>query len=99
MDLNENVLNENHGTCGAGTTSIDWNGNGSLQSSVSYDINFLADPTHQALNEAVCGGALSVPQNHDDWAAIVLGQLSDADGSHREPVTIIDCDNPAPQVP
>ena len=99
IDLDENNLLEAQGTCGVGGVAIDWNQNGMIDATtVAYDINFLSNPSDQSLNVAVCGGALSTLTDHDDWAAIELSWLSDADGLHRTPVQVVDCLN-APETP
>ncbi len=90
IDLNENNLNENHGTCGSGVSPAwDWNGSGTIESSVVKDIN--------CDSGEVCDGSLDNLQDNDDWKQIVFTGLSDADGAVApRDVEIISCDNPAP---
>lgn len=54
--LDENALNEGNGICGG----VDWdfNFNGIIESSVSYDVNF--------------DGSLFVLVDHNDWASLIL---------------------------
>ena len=55
-DLNENSLNENNGVCDA--VARDWNGNGSMQASVSVNLDGNA--------------SLTVIKDHADWAKTKL---------------------------
>ena len=54
VTLDENALDEHKGTCG--TPAWDWNGNGSIESRVSKDINR--------------DSSLSVLSDYDDWASL-----------------------------
>jgi predicted outer membrane repeat protein len=80
--LNETALDENEGTCGS--PAWDWNGNGTIESSVVYDIN--DDDFHSLLRD------------YDDWSNIVYTGLNDSDGKVMlnnvlTDVEIISCDN------
>ncbi|MEO7795237.1 MAG: hypothetical protein ABIV06_10725 [Thermoanaerobaculia bacterium] len=89
--LNENSLNENLGTCGAGFP-FDWNASGTITSPVVLDINPEYAPAGQA---ADCGGTLSTLTDYNDWANVNFLGINEADfaSPQRE---IIDCDNPVP---
>lgn len=91
IPLDENDLDENLGTCGA--PAWDWNGNTIIETGVVSNIN--SSEQFQFL----CGGPLTVLEDHDDWSNLSFASLSDADGARRGPVEIIDCDNPPPPVP
>lgn len=87
--LDENNLDENAGTCGA--PPWDWNDNMSLESGVVFDVNSADDM--QAIR---CGGTLTVLQDYNDWANVLLGGVGDGDGQGVTPTEVIDCENPAP---
>jgi hypothetical protein len=57
VDLNENALNEFNGVCDHG--AVDWNGNGTLETSISTDINQ--------------DGAISDLKDYSDWGNLMLG--------------------------
>jgi len=80
--LNENNLNENNGTCGPGFP-WDWNGNSSLESSITHDVNLYGSEA------AECGGTLTTLQDYNDWANLNFGGLGDADGAPAVPLEII----------
>jgi len=97
ISLNENTLNENLGTCG--TPAWDWNGNGTIQNPVAYDLNRQGDDPGDPADNSFCAATLTVLNDSDDWASLVYtGITSDIDGIPVVPV-IIDCDNPAPRAP
>jgi uncharacterized repeat protein (TIGR01451 family) len=77
IQLNENNLNEFNGTCGPGFP-YDWNGNETIESSVSFDVNSSGNST--------CGGTLTILGDYDDWGNIFFGGLTDADGAMLIPV-------------
>ncbi|MEN8216978.1 MAG: Calx-beta domain-containing protein [Pseudomonadota bacterium] len=86
INLDETALDENEGTCGS--PAWDWNGNGTIESSVAYDINN-AD------------GFYSLLKDSDDWSNIVYTGLNDSDGKVMlnnvlTDVEIISCDNELP---
>lgn len=87
-NLNENSLNETLGVCG--TPAVDWNGNGSIETSVVFDIN--SADTGQA---AGCGGILTTLGDFDDWGNIFYAGISDADRMHRSS-EVIECTNAPP---
>jgi hypothetical protein len=93
LTLDETNLDENEGVCGA--PAWDWNGNSTIESGVSFDINSQDD-----LQVPACGGTLSTLSDHDDWANIDLAAIDDSVGARTVgPVAVIDCDNPAPGGP
>ena len=86
ITLNENALNENLGTCGAGSP-WDWNGNGVIQNPVAFDINSQGNTS--------CGGTNTVLSDHDDWGNLFFQGIGDADGAVASQ-EIIDCTNAPP---
>ena len=76
LTLNEAALNENVGVCGAGHP-IDWNSNGSYDSSVSVDL-FNGDATLQTYSD------------FNDWSLVSLGGLTDADGARFAPNWVVE---------
>ena len=88
-NLDENNLNENLGVCNSSSVPIDWNGSGTIQSSVSFDIN--SDDDFQGSN---CGGTITLLEDYNDWENMRFTGLSDNDGAHLNPIEIINCDNP-----
>ena len=72
----------NNGTCGAGNP-FDWNGNTSIESSVSHDINTYDGQVSQ------CGGALTTLQDSDDWGQLYFLGIGDGDGAPVVPTEII----------
>lgn len=83
IDLDENNLDENNGTCGPGY-SWNWNLNPAIESSVTYDIN--SADSNQA---SACGGTLSTLHDANDWDALYFGGIGDADGAMAVPLQII----------
>lgn len=81
IDLDENNLDENAGTCG--TVAWDWDGDSDIETGVVYDIN------------GTCGLPLTVLRDHDDWANMRFTGLADGDFAPG-PVEIVDCDNRPP---
>ncbi len=82
IDLNENSLNENNGTCGTGS-QFDWNNNASIESSISLDIN-----TYDG-QVGACGGTLTTLQDYNDWGGLYFLGIGDADGAMAVPIQII----------
>jgi hypothetical protein len=82
IDLNENNLNENNGTCGAGNP-YDWNNNSTIESSIAFDIN-----TYDGQAPA-CDGTLSTLQDSDDWGRLNFLGIGDGDGAPAVPMEII----------
>ena len=80
IDLNENNLNENNGTCGIGFP-VDWNGVNGIESSIAFDINSSGNDT--------CGGTLTTLRDFDDWSNLNFGGIGDADGAPVAPLEII----------
>jgi hypothetical protein len=74
IQLNENNLNENNGTCGF-DFSWDWNENSTIESSIVFNINLYPDEV------AHCGSTLNNLRDFDDWSNIKFGGLSSADGA------------------
>jgi hypothetical protein len=70
LPLNENAADERVGVCG--TPSIDWNGNGVLEPSVSHDLN--------ASYNAECGSPLRVLDDFDDWSNLEFAGVLDGLG-------------------
>jgi len=93
IPLDELNLNENAGVCGG--TPIDWNFNGLLESSVSYDLNRSSSfPTAStAVDNAGCSATLSTLTDHNDWATITFFGITDSDGASLVRPTV-DCNNP-----
>lgn len=89
IDLDENALDETKGTCG--TTAWDWNQNGSIESSVAYDVN-----PSDTLQGVTCGGTNTVLEDWNDWANLSFAGLMDVDFAPGAQ-TIVDCDNPPPE--
>ena len=81
--LDENSLNEHEGICN--DVPVDWNFDSLIEANVVFDIN--------TLGNASCGGTLTTLRDHDDWANISFSGLE----TLREPIEIIECDNPPPQ--
>ena len=82
IDLDENDLDENNGTCGPGSP-WDWNTDSTIESSVTIDINEYDDEvTH-------CGRELTTLRDHDDWSSIYFGGLGDPAGVMEIPQEII----------
>ncbi|HEX8679722.1 MAG TPA: hypothetical protein VF683_07170 [Chthoniobacterales bacterium] len=89
LTLNETALDENAGICG--TTPVDFNNNGVIESNISVDLN--SSDLDQANS---CGGTLTILTDYNDWAQIFFGGVGDSDGARVELVEVIECDNPAP---
>ena len=83
INLNENNLNENNGTCGPGNP-FDWNGNATMESSIAFDIN-----SSDGNQNSACGGTLTTLQDSDDWGRLNFLGIGDADGQMAIPVEII----------
>lgn len=78
ITLDENALDERKGTCG--TTVWDWNGNGSIESRVSKEINR--------------DSSLSVLSDHDDWASLSYGLPTSAFGKRDvNSNDVVSCDS------
>jgi len=80
IDLNENNLNENNGTCGFGNP-FDWNGNSTIESSIVFDVNSSGNNT--------CAGTLTILHDFNDWGNLVFSGLGDSDGAPVVPLEII----------
>ena len=89
LALNENALNENLGVCGS--PAIDFNGNSIIESNVVFDLN-----SSDTTQNSTCGGTLTTLTDYDDWGHVSFAGLNDGDGSNRQPLEIVDCDNPPP---
>lgn len=87
--INENAIDENMGTCG--NVAYDFNGNGSIESNVAFDLN--SQETSQGSN---CGGTFTVLSDYDDWGHLLFSGIGDSDGALLRALEIIDCDNPPP---
>lgn len=83
IDLNENNLNENNGTCGAGNP-FDWNNNTIIESSIAFDIN-----SADGAQNSACGGTFTTLRDSDDWGRLYFLGIGDADGQMAIPVEII----------
>lgn len=88
ITLTETALNENLGTCG--TKAWDWNGNVTIEASVSANINAYSTEA------AECGGTSTVLADYNDWAHIVFTGLSNTSGLAVGPQQPLICDNPTP---
>ncbi len=83
IDLNENNLNENNGTCGAGSP-FDWNNNATIESSIAFDIN-----SADSNQNSACGGTLTTLQDYDDWGGLYFLGIGNGDGQMAVPTEII----------
>ena len=83
IDLDENDLDENNGTCGPGFP-WDWNGNVTIENPVVFDIN-----SADAFQEGACGGTLTTLSDFDDWGNLYFDGLTDADRALLIPQEII----------
>jgi hypothetical protein len=83
INLNENSLNENNGTCGPGN-QFDWNNNATIESSIALDIN-----SADGNQNSACGGTLTTLQDSDDWGRLYFLGIGDGDGQMAIPVEII----------
>ncbi len=90
IDLDENNLDENRGTCGS--TPWDWNGNSVIETGVAADLN--AADTQEGLT---CGGLQTVLKDWDDWANLSFTGLADTDFAPLAGKVVVDCDNPPPE--
>ncbi len=81
VTLNENSLNENLGTCGAGFP-WDWNGNATIQSSVAFDVN--------------SDSVFSVLTDSNDWANITFQGLAGANAGNRVSAPELVTEQPVP---
>ncbi len=82
--LVESNLAEGAGICGG--VAQDWNGNGSIEAGVSFDLN--AEDPSQALT---CGGTITTLRDYDDWSNLNLIGVTSSPNSARTPVRIITC--------
>jgi len=82
IDLDENNLDENNGTCGPGFP-YDWNGNNTIESSVVTNTNSYGD------EEAQCGDTLTTLRDYDDWGNLFFGGLPSSAGARLTPPEII----------
>ena len=82
INLNENNLNENNGTCGPGN-QWDWNGVSGIESSVAFNVNQYDSEVGQ------CGATLSTLSDYNDWGNILFGGVGDANGVPLVPLEII----------
>jgi len=93
INIDENLFNENLGTCG--TVAVDLNENGTIESSATANLN--PEPN------ADCGPALTILNDYDDWGNIQpefirnLGPDSNQTGFLLSP-TIESC-QPTPVIP
>ncbi len=90
--LNENNLDERQGVCGNPPgPAWDWNGDGdALDFGFALDINVDGGGSGD--------GFLSVLQDSNDWAALLLTGIADADGAFVTSREIITCTSVAPAV-
>ncbi|HMB60958.1 MAG TPA: hypothetical protein VKN35_13690 [Xanthomonadales bacterium] len=89
ITLNENSLNENNGTCGAGSP-WDWNGNMAIENPVSHDINQYTSQVGE------CGALLSTLQDYNDWANVYFGGIIGGDRAPLiQPEIVTEQDVPA----
>jgi len=89
--LDENDLDETQGICGNPPgPPWDWNQDGD-----AVDVGLMLDINLD--NSEVGDGLLEVLEDYNDWASLVFGGISDADGAPLLQVRqIISCENPAP---
>lgn len=89
ITLNENSLNENNGTCGAGSP-WDWNVNMTVENPVSHDINQYTSQVGE------CGALLTTLQDYNDWANVYFGGIIGGDRAPLiQPEIITEQDVPA----
>jgi len=84
ISLNESNLNEFVGICGS--PSLDWNGDGFLQSSVAWDLN------PEYVNS--CPGPFSALDDHNDWGAVQLNVAAMAAMGASIPSQTVTCPPP-----
>jgi len=96
LPLNELSLNENVGVCASGIAPIDWNFNGTIESSVTYDLNRMnAFPNASTpVDNGSCSATLSTLTDYNDWANISFIGIGDSDGASLIR-SVVDCNNPA----
>jgi hypothetical protein len=82
IDLDENNLDENNGTCGPGAP-WDWDESSTIENPVTVNIN------EYDIEVAQCGGELTTLRDHDDWGSIYFGGLGDPAGVMEVPQEII----------
>jgi len=92
IPLNEGALNEQAGICGIATgVGVDWNSNGILETSVSFDAN-----VSDSAQLTSCGGTITAYNDFDDYANLNLAAVGTAnDRGHTHEV--IDCTNTPPE--
>ncbi|HVF34850.1 MAG TPA: M12 family metallo-peptidase, partial [Candidatus Saccharimonadia bacterium] len=79
--LDERTLDEEGSVCG--TKSFDWNGDGLIQAGLAHDLN----PQHAG----ICGGALTVLTDFDDWSNLTYAGLLDKHGLLKNVQSEIEC--------
>lgn len=85
ITINENSINESQGVCGS--TPIDWNGDGSIQNGIQYDIN--------AEDNSGCGGIYTTLSDFNDWANLILSSLPGGPGAGQTIGVIVCQDTPS----
>ena len=83
INLDENNLNENNGTCDPGF-AWDWNENAIIESSIAFNVN-----AKDEFEVAQCGSTLSILSDYNDWGNLIFSGLGDADGAPAVPLEII----------
>lgn len=87
IPLDENNLDETQGTCG--TTSIDWDSSGTIETSVARNINCNTGTSQPCGTNTNCEDATcNVLLDHDDWASINFAGIIGGDFAAPE---IIEC--------
>ena len=92
LTLNETMLMESIGVCGAGFP-IDWDGGGISVVPVARNINCPINGTQPCGTQGSCyDDDCNVLSDHNDWAALRYDNLSGGDATQEA----VECDNPPP---
>lgn len=81
LELDEGGLDEPQGVCGS--QPVDWNGNGSLESGLQFDLN--------SSFASICGSALSRMRDFDDWNNLTFLGVMEKHGVLKSIQTEVGC--------